>query len=107
MNFRYEGVDAQGNMLRGEVSASDHHNALRQLNVKGIIVIDLAEHGIAEKKSMIQARMTQAMLVQALHELTTLITSGVTLSDAIEALIDGGHHPTIVLAFGKIGRPLS
>lgn len=106
MNFRYEGVDAQGNMLRGDVSATDYHNALRQLNVKGIIVIDLAEHCIAEKKSLIQARMTHAMLVQALHELTTLITSGVTLSDAIEALIDGGHHPTIVLAFRKIGHSL-
>ncbi len=35
MIFRYEGVDAQGNSLKGELEAVHRHAALRQLSDKG------------------------------------------------------------------------
>jgi general secretion pathway protein F len=106
MIFRYEGVDAQGNSLKGELDAVHRHAALRQLRDKGVIVIELSEQAAVARAPWFTPRLTRAQLLQALHELTTLITSGVTLSEGIDALIEGGHHPQIEQAFRTMGRAL-
>lgn len=106
MTYRYEGVDTQGNRIKGEIEALNYHHALRQLSDKGILVIELDEYKTEQKKTLFTPRLTRPMIVQALHELTTLLTSGVTLAEAIYALVEGGHHPTIEQAFRTMGRAL-
>ncbi|MGN5108175.1 type II secretion system F family protein [Aeromonas hydrophila] len=106
MIFRYEGVDALGNSLKGELDAIHRHAALRQLSDKGVIVIELSEQAAVARAPWFTPRLTRDQLLQALHELTTLITSGVTLSEGIDALIEGGHHPKIEQAFRTMGRAL-
>ncbi len=106
MTYRYEGVDTKGNGIKGEIDALNHHHALRQLSDKGILVIELNEYKAEPKKPLFTPRLTRPMIVQALHELTTLLTSGVTLADAIYALVEGEHHPTIEQAFRTMGRAL-
>ena len=49
MIFQYEGVDAQGNSLKGGLEAVHHHAALRQLRDKGIIVIELTEQAVVAR----------------------------------------------------------
>ncbi len=76
MIFRYEGVDALGNSLKGELDAIHRHAALRQLSDKGVIVIELSEQAAVARAPWFTPRLTRDQLLQALHELTTLITSG-------------------------------
>ncbi len=73
---------------------------------RGVIVIELSEQAAVSRAPWFTPRLTRAQLLQALHELTTLITSGVTLSEGIDALIEGGHHPQIEQAFRTMGRAL-
>ena len=105
MIFQYEGVDAQGNSLKGELEAVHHHAALRQLRDKGIIVIELTEQAVVARAPWFTPRLTRAQLLQALHELTTLIISGVTLSEGIDALIEQGESFSAALGQSKLPLP--
>lgn len=107
MRYRYEGVDGAGDVQKGDIDAQNRHTALRHLQGKGIVVIELAEQSVVNKRGpWLKPRLTRPLLVQSLHELTTLIISGVTLADAVDALVEGEHHPDIEQAFRNIAREL-
>ena len=106
MKYRYEGYDDQGEQHKGEIDASSEHDALRQLQQKHILVVEISAELAAAKPRWFSPKLTRAQLTQALQEMSTLINSGVSISDAIEAMVDGGHHPKLDAAFVKLSRSL-
>lgn len=106
MKFRYEGYDDQGEQHKGDIEAGSEHEALRQLQQKQIMVVELAPEQAATRPGWLTPRLTRAQLTQSLQELSTLINSGVSISDAIEAMVNGGHHPKLDAAFASLSRSL-
>lgn len=106
MKFRYEGYDAQGEQHKGDIDATNEHDALRQLQQKNILVVEISAEQKATRSRWFNPKLTRAQLTQALQEMSTLINSGVSISDAIEAMVNGGHHPTLDAAFAKLSRSL-
>lgn len=106
MKYRYEGFDEQGELHKGDIEAAGEHEALRLLQQKQIMVVELAPEQAATRPGWLTPRLTRAQLTQALQELSTLINSGVSISDATDAMVNGGHHPRLDAAFASLSRSL-
>jgi len=106
MKFAYDGFDAQGERQIGVLEAASQVDALRELQRKSITPVMLNPQEGVRSRRLFVPRPTQRHITQALHELTRLIESEVSLSESIEAMTDAGHHERIDLAFAGIGRAL-
>jgi general secretion pathway protein F len=106
MKFVYEGFDAHGEKQYGLLEASTKAEALRELLSKNITPIKLDSQESQRKASLFSPRLTRRHVTQALHELTRLIESEVSISESIEAISEAGHHEKIDFAFAGIARAL-
>ncbi len=106
MKFAYEGFDAQGQPQSGLLEASSKLEALRELQAKSIIPVELSSLESNRRVAFFSPRLTSQHIAQALHELTRLIESDVSIAESIEAMADAGHHEKIDLAFTSIARAL-
>ncbi len=104
--YRYEVVDRDGRLLKGEIEAESPLDAVRALSTDGRTVVEVNERQIAPA-AIARRRLRGQDVVVALHELATLLESGVALGDAIRAQSRGSSHPTLGTAFAAIGRELT
>ena len=105
MEFDYEVIDASGRTVKGQLEAESPTEVVRALSRDGHTVVDVSERTPSALPTF-QRRLRAAELIVALHELATLLESGVPLGDAILAQGRGTHHPTLANAFTGIGRDL-
>jgi len=103
--FRYEAVDRQGQLIRGSLEAESDLDAMRRLTAEGRTVVELAEVS-EERPTLLRRALSQGDLNIGLHELTTLLESGVSLGDAIRAQSRGTYHPELSRGFGAMARTL-
>lgn len=106
MKFAYEGFDAQGERQTGQLEAADPLDALRELQRKNITPVEVKPLQGESKPALFTPRLKQHHITQALHELTRLIESEVTIVESIEAIAEAGHHPRIDRAFSAMARAL-
>ncbi|WP_312513490.1 type II secretion system F family protein [Stutzerimonas nitrititolerans] len=106
MKFVYDGFDAQGERQTGLLEAASKIDALRELQRKAITPVELKPQESRKAPSLFSPRLTRQHITQALHELTRLIESEVSLAESIEAMTDAGHHERIDHAFVGIARAL-
>lgn len=106
MKFAYDGFDAQGQRQTGLLEAASRIEALRELQAKNITPVELDAQEDRRKPGPFTPRLTQQHITQALHELTRLIESDVSIAESIEAMADAGHHEKIDHAFVGIARAL-
>ncbi|ACO77831.1 type II secretion system protein [Azotobacter vinelandii CA] len=106
MKFAYEGFDAQGERQTGLLEAGDKLEALRQLQAKNIVPVELDPLEDKRRPGLFAPRLSRQHITQALHELTRLIESEVSIAESIEAMADAGHHEKIDHAFTGIARAL-
>lgn len=105
MEYSYEAVDANGEAVKGRLEAASPADVVRRLSRDGHTVVDVSER--RPTLPAFQRRLRPGDVVVALHELATLLQSGVSLSDAIVAQSRGSHHPGLVAAFENIARELT
>ncbi|WP_312724922.1 hypothetical protein [Stutzerimonas kunmingensis] len=98
MKFAYDGFDAQGERQTGLLEAANKVDALRELQRKAITPIDLKADEGKKAPGLFTPRLTRQHITQALHELTRLIESEVSIAESIEAMTDAGHHERIATA---------
>lgn len=106
MKFAYKGFDAQGEPQSGLLEAANKLEALRELQAKNITPIEVNSLESKRKTGIFTPALTSQHIAQALHELTRLIESEVSIAESIEAMTDAGHHEKIDLAFTGIARAL-
>ncbi|WP_240786907.1 type II secretion system F family protein [Stutzerimonas stutzeri] len=106
MKFAYDGFDAQGERKTGLLEAANKVDALRELQRKAITPIDLKADEGKKAPGLFTPRLTRQHITQALHELTRLIESEVSIAESIGAMTDAGHHERIDHAFAGIARAL-
>jgi general secretion pathway protein F len=107
--FRYKAVNAEGGRLEGEVVAESEREAARLLERRGLSVLVLEPAIAAQgggKLGRGRRRLAERDVVLALHELATLLASGVALAEAVAAQSRSAHHPRLLQAFDAIGNAL-
>ena len=108
--YRFKAANAEGAVLDGEVVADSEREAARQLERRGLSVLSVETAGLAGGPGRSRLRRGRRMqtrdLVLALHELSTLLASGVGLAEAVSAQARSAHHPRLLDAFGRISAAL-
>ncbi len=110
MRYKYQALDAHGQQVNGVLTAEAEREAIRQLQRRGLTTLSLASaetglrSGRKEGKGSGQAKQRDLIIV--LQELTTLLESGVSLIEAIEALANSSHPPAITQVFSDIAIQL-
>ncbi|WP_353572441.1 type II secretion system F family protein [Candidatus Albibeggiatoa sp. nov. BB20] len=107
MHYKYQAIDENGQEVDGIISTDNERDAARQLQRRGLTVLNLiaADSKIA-KIALRSGKPKQRDVLTVLHELTTLLESGVSLIEAVESLAQSTHHPVIVDNFAKIASKL-
>ena len=113
--FRYHALNAEGSELQGQISAATEREAARLLERRGLTPIVLqgeaapAGAGAPTTTGLPgrgPRRLRQQDLILALHELATLLGSGVALGEAVAAQAGSAHHPRLQVAFEGISAGL-
>ena len=104
--FDYEVIDPGGQLVKGRAEAGSVTDLVRRLSGEGHTVVDVRERRAA-KRPVFRRRPRPQEQVVAFHELSTLLESGVSLGDAVQAQASGSRHPEIARAFRYIATALT
>ncbi len=104
MHYKYQAIDAQQQEVSGILTADTEREAARQLKQRGLTPINITIASNTKVRSNNKPKKRDVLIV--LHELATLLESGVALIDAVESLADSSHHPFITQTFADISAEL-
>ena len=102
--YDYEIVNGNGELAKGQIEATSATEVARRLGRDGNRVVGVSETPPALPS--LRRRLRTADLVVAFRELATLLSSGVTLGDAIVSQSKGRYHPSLVAAFDAVAKEL-
>ena len=104
--FQYEALNNDGQSFSGVIRAHGQRDAMRTLERRGLAVVELRS-GEADASASIRRRRLQATdVILAVQELATMLSSGVSVADAVASQATSAHHPRIVEAFSGMSREL-
>src|SRR3954452_4613921 len=88
--FVFKALDLSGSQTRGEIEADSKQAVSSQLRAKGLIVLDVEEHKSADVGDMLGRfkRVKATELTVATRQLSTMISSGMSLLRALYVLED-------------------
>ena len=106
MLIEYEALLENSNRLvRGQLEAMGERDAIRQLEKKGLVVVDL--HEVQERqRSVFRRSVSKQEVLLALFELATLLKSGVSIAEATESQSQSDYHPDIADFFEHVSARL-
>lgn len=106
--YHFNALNGDGVALDGEVVAHSEREAARILERRGLSPVSLQLEGAAAPRlgRRRERRLQQRDLTLALHELSTLLASGVGLAEAVAAQSRSAHHPRLLAAFDSISTAL-
>ncbi|WP_024868644.1 type II secretion system F family protein [Pseudoxanthomonas suwonensis] len=107
--YRFKAFNSEGATLDGEIAAQSEREAARLLERRGLSVIALEQEGARAAGRLPgrgPRRLRSTDLILALHELATLLGSGVGLAEAVAAQTRSAHHPRLLAAFESISTGL-
>ena len=102
--YHYQALNAEGISLEGMLRANNEREAARALERRGLSVIEVRSGEVDGKQR--SGRLRHGDVILALQELATMLTSGVSIADAVGSQALGAHHPKIVEAFAGMSRDL-
>ena len=102
--YHYQALNTEGISLEGVLRANNEREAARQLERRGLAVIELSAGDAASRRRA--GRLRHGDVILALQELATMLTSGVSIADAVGSQALGAHHPRIIEAFTLMSRDL-
>ncbi len=93
MTFEYEARDALGHTVQGTVEAGSAEEATQQLNRDGLKVLSIEQAG--EVGTLLTRGVTKKEIVYTTNQLAVMVETGITLSTAIESIIEQEKNPTL------------
>jgi general secretion pathway protein F len=104
-SFRYEAINPDGALLKGEVEARDLKEASRELKRRGLtpVALDAAQ---ARRLKGSQRKLGPRERMLAIGELAMLVEAGVPLAEALPTLADRGEDTALARAFAEMDRQL-
>lgn len=106
MEFSYQAIGAEGQMVSGKLMASDQSEALRQLQQQGMMPISLDAVGSSAATATGHARASAQDKRLVLRELATLLKAGVPLGEAVQSLAEAHEHSQIGVSFQQVHAAL-
>ncbi|MDE2270387.1 MAG: type II secretion system F family protein [Xanthomonadaceae bacterium] len=103
-HFDYEALNADGMVLTGNLVADGERDALRQLERRGLTTLSIKSQ--AARKTRRAGHLRTLDIVLPLHELATMLNSGVGLAEAVKVQSQSAHHPVVVMAFEHMAGAL-
>ena len=104
-DYEYEIIDHSGRIVKGHAQAASVTELARELNIEGHTVIEVREPRAA-RSTLLRRRINMQERIMALHELATLLESGVSLGNAVQAQAGGIRHQALAASFEAIARAL-
>src|SRR5690606_25993983 len=108
--YRFKAFSADGHLQEGEIVAGSEREAARTLERRGLSVVSLAQPDPAAARGappgLRRRRLRTGDLVIALHELATLLASGVGLAEAVASQAASAHDPRLLEAFEGMSKAL-
>lgn len=104
--FQYEALNSDGQSFSGIIRALGERDAMRALERRGLAVVALRSGEGAVAATGRRRRLQPTDVILAVQELATMLTSGVSVVDAVESQAKSAHHPRIVGAFSGMARDL-
>ena len=111
--FTYDGMNRQGQNVHGEVVADNSSAAMDKLREAGIIVTDIKEKVINEKKKSGGKKVSIRDVAVFARQMAAMISAGVPVTRALATLAKQTTNPTLSAAIVDIsenvesGMPLS
>lgn len=112
-SFTYDGMNRQGQNVHGEVVADNSSAAMDKLREAGIIVTDIKEKVIKEKKKSGGKKVSIQDVAVFARQMAAMISAGVPVTRALATLAKQTTNPTLSAAIVDIsenvesGMPLS
>lgn len=104
MRYKYQALDRQQQEIGGTIDAANEREAARLLQRRELTVIEIK---IIENQKVKTSRPPKPRDTWAImHELITLLESGVSLIEAVKSLAESSHHPHLTQAFTQIAMKL-
>ncbi len=112
-SFTYDGMNRQGQNVHGEVVADNSSAAMDKLREAGIIVTDIKEKVISERKKSGGKKVSIQDVAIFARQMAAMISAGVPVTRALSTLAKQATNPTLAAAIVDIsenvesGMPLS
>lgn len=104
--YKYQAIDEHGQEVNGITHANTERQAIRQLHKRGLTTLLLTPIDTSVRSDRPLGKINHREVLIVLHELTTLLESGVSLIEAIEALAHSSHPPAITQIFYQMATQL-
>jgi type IV pilus assembly protein PilC len=104
--FAFKALDLTGTATRGEIEADDKQTVASQLRAKGLIVLDIEEQKPTDVGDLFARfkRVKAQELTVATRQLSTMISSGMSLLRALYVLEDQAENDKLKDAFTAIRK---
>lgn len=115
MEFRYEAVNRDGQVLKGQIEAGSETDALRLLKGQDLTPVAVAEIGDRPQRAAWRSAKSASIEDKGIviRELATLLSAGVSLAEAVDSTGQAHGDNQLGSAFGLVyaqlrgGQPLS
>ena len=94
MAFQYRARDISGHIMQGILDAASLDDATRQLRRDGLTVLHIDEVDEGEL-GIFSRRITKNEIIYVTNQLAIMIDTGITLSVALQAIIDQEENPSL------------
>ena len=95
MDFQYQVANAQGQVLTGQISATDEREAMRLLQQQNLVPISVTSNAPPSNAHASSKKASNQDKTLSIQELTTLLNAGVPLAESVES-IGSAHAGTAV-----------
>src|SRR3954451_4476516 len=104
--FAFKALDLTGTATRGEVEAEDKQTVASQLRAKGLIVLDIEEQKPTDVGDLFARfkRVKAQELTVATRQLSTMISSGMSLLRALYVLEDQTKSDKLKEALAQVRK---
>jgi general secretion pathway protein F len=104
MMFSYEAANASGANVEGTLEASTRKEAIRLLHHQGLAVTSIEE--LIEASTVLRRRSSKQDLLLSFHEMATLLESGVSIGETLEAQARANYPYDLLLKYKKMTRSI-
>ncbi len=101
-SFTYDGLNKQGQNVHGEVVADTSSEAIDKLREAGVIVTDIKEKSIKEKKKTGGKKVSVQDVAVFARQMAAMISAGVPVTRALSTLSKQTTNPTLSAAIDDI-----
>jgi general secretion pathway protein F len=109
MEFAYKALNADGDLVTGELAAAHRRMALQTLEAQGLVPTELEEAGAVKASGIDRLlggdrmpRIRAGELTELTRQLATMISSDVTLIDALTVIHDQAEQDAVRTVVGKL-----